>query len=165
MRPFAFVPARPWVALVAVCLLVPLGVRADDPDHEKVTVKIRPVVLFAGGQVRTTVRTPRDPRNRELRVIVEGEDYYASSDVQLDGVDAATTHQFTWKELPGGGYRVDAILLRADGEKTTVTECFAVLSGDDNESSTVGTGQAFPTRRRQQRPLPKPESTGVKTGC
>jgi hypothetical protein len=166
MRPFPFVPTRSWVSLVAVCLAVPLGVGAEDPAHEKITVKIRPVVLFAGGQVRTTVRTPRDPRNRELRVIVEGEDYYASSDVQLDGVDAATTHQFTWKELPGGPYRVDAILLRADGEKTTVTECFAVLSGDDSES-TMTQAQTFPSRRRQQQRTPTrpPESTGVKTGC
>src|SRR5215207_7473147 len=121
MSPSAFVSFRPWVTLFVVCLSVPLGVRAEDPEPAKVTVKIRPVVLFAGGEVRTTVRTPRDARNRGLRVIVEGDDYYASSDVQLDGVDAATTHQFTWRELPGGPYRVDAILLRADGERTTVT--------------------------------------------
>ena len=61
------------------------------------SIKVRPAVLFAGGDVRTTVRTPRDPRNRELRVIVEAADYYASSDVQIDGVDGAATHQFTWK--------------------------------------------------------------------
>ena len=163
MRPFAFAPFRPWVTLVAVCLAMPLGVVADEPDHEKVTVKIRPMVLFAGGEVRTTVRTPLDQRNRALRVIVEGADYYGSSDVQLDGMDAATSHQFTWKELPGGPYRVDAILLRENGEKTTVTECFAVLSGDDDASG--GAGPSFPTRRRQQRPAPPTEGTGVKSGC
>ena len=36
-----------------------------------VTLAVRPTVLFAGRDVRTTVRTPRDPRNRELRIIVE----------------------------------------------------------------------------------------------
>ncbi len=164
MRPSASVASRPWVISLAVCLLVPLGIAADDPVHEKVSVKIRPVVLFAGGEVRTTVRTPRDPRNRALRVIVEGEDYYASSDVQLDGVDSATSHQFTWKELPGGPYRVDAILLREDGEKTTVTECFAVLSPSDGETA-VGSGPTFPSRRRQQRAPTPPASTDVKMGC
>jgi len=163
MCPSAFVPARPWVTLIAVCLFVPLGVSAEDPVHEKVTVKIRPVVLFAGGDVRTTVRTPRDHRNRGLRVVVEGSDFFASSDVQLDGMDAATTHQFTWKELPGGPYRVDAILLREDGERTTVTECFSVLSSDDNDSG--GATPSFPTRRRQQRAPTPPEGSAVKSGC
>jgi hypothetical protein len=149
------------VTLVVVCLFVPLGVRAQDPEHEKVTVKIRPVVLFAGGEVKTTVRTPRDARNRALRVIVEGTDYYASSDVQLDGVDAATSHQFTWRDLPGGPYRVDAILLREDGEKTIVTNCFAVLGDDDSAAA----APSLSTRHRQQRAAIATESLGVKTGC
>ena len=101
---------------------------ADAP----VTLAVRPTVVFAGRDVRTTVRTPRDPRNRELRIIVEAPEYYASSDVQLDGVDAPATHQFTWKELPGGAYRVEAILTRADGERRTATQCFAVLGADDS---------------------------------
>jgi hypothetical protein len=164
MRQFAFVTSRPWVTLVAICLTVPLGAAPDDPEHDKVSVKVRPVVLFAGGQVRTTVRTPRDPRNRALRVVVEGSDYFASSDVQLDGVDAATTHQFLWKDLPGGPYRVDATLLREDGEKTTVSDCFAVLGADDTESGEVT--QGYVPRRRQQRLPPKaPDSMGVKSGC
>jgi hypothetical protein len=164
MRRFAFVPSRPWVTFVAVCLLVPLGANAENPEHDKVTVKIRPMVLFAGGEVRTTVHTPRDARNRGLRIIVEGTDYYASSDVQMDGMDAATTHQFTWKDLPGGPYRVDAILVREDGEKTTATNCFAVLSGDENDPGS-GTASAQPSRRRQQRPTRPPESMGIKAGC
>ena len=100
-----------------------------------VTLAVRPTVLFAGRDVRTTVRTPRDPRNRELRIVVEAADYFKSSDVQLDGVDAPATHQFTWKELPSGAYRVEAILTRDDGERRIVTECFAVLGGDDTADS------------------------------
>lgn len=166
MRRFAFAPFRPWVSLVGVCLFLPIGVSADDPEHYKVSVKIRPTVLWAGGEVRTTVRTPRDARNRELRVIVEGSDYYASSDVQLDGVDSATTHQFTWKDLPSGPYRVDAILLREDGEKTTVTDCFAVLSGDESQTGIAAPAPTFPSRRSQQR-LPKPPENvgGESSGC
>jgi hypothetical protein len=101
---------------------------ADAP----VTLAVRPTVLLAGRDVRTTVRTPRDPRNRELRIIVEAPDYYASSDVQLDGTDAPATHQFTWKELPSVPYRVEAILTREDGERRTATQCFSVLGADDS---------------------------------
>jgi len=107
---------------------------ADAP----VSVAVRPTVTFAGGDVRTTVRTPRDPRNRELRIILDAPDYYASSDVQLDGDNAAATHQFMWKELPGGAYRVEAILFREDGRQETFTTCFAVLNGDDREGGIAG---------------------------
>lgn len=100
-----------------------------------VTLAVRPTVLFAGRDVRTTVRTPRDARNRELRIVVEAADYYAASDVQLDGVDAPATHQFTWKVLPSGAYRVEAILTRENGEQKTVTECFAVLGLDESADS------------------------------
>jgi hypothetical protein len=74
--------------LVALLLVAPV---AADDHVPPVSIKIRPAVLFAGGEVRTTVKTPRDPRNRGLRIIVEAADYYASSDVQIDGVDGAAS--------------------------------------------------------------------------
>jgi hypothetical protein len=160
MHRFGSAVYRSWVPAAALCLFMPLVANGEDPEPPKVTVKIRPVVLFAGRDVQATVRAPRDPRNRELRITVEGEDFFASSDVQLDGVDAATTHMFTWRELPGGAYRVDAILLRADGERTTVTSCFAVLSSDDGDTPPM----QMPTRRRQQQP-PRPEATSARSGC
>ena len=134
-------------------LLVVGGVyqAADAP----VTLSVRPAVLFAGHDVRTTVRTPRDPRNRELRVIVEAGDYYASSDVQLDGNAAPATHQFTWKELPGGAYRVEAVLTREDGERRTVSQCFAVLGPDDAADGF----QAAPKR------LAPPDPVAGRSGC
>jgi hypothetical protein len=145
------------VPVVALLLVAP--VVADDTPA--VTIKVRPAVLFAGGDVNTTVRTPRDPRNRQLRVIIEAADYYASSDVQLDGVEGAASHQFTWKSLPGGAYRVEAILLREDGEKATFSTCFAVLSGDDMDTG----ASAAPTgRRRRSAPAPPQTPQGSSPG-
>ena len=161
MRRFSSALCRSAAAAAVLCLGMPVVAKGDDPEPPKITVKIRPVVLFAGRDVQATVRAPRDARNRELRITVEGADYFASSDVQLDGIDAATTHMFTWRELPGGAYRVDAILLRADGERTTVTSCFAVLSSDDGETLQP---QQMPGRRRQPQP-PKPETTTARSGC
>jgi hypothetical protein len=161
MRRVTSAPCPSWVLAGVFLLSMPVFIIAEGPEPEKVTIKIRPVVLFAGGDVRTTVRAPRDARNRDMRIVVEGTDFYASSDVQLDGVDAATTHQFTWKELPGGAYRVEVILFRANGEHSSVSSCFSVLSGDDD---TLPTTAQFPTRRRQQ--LPKPDTTAaVRSGC
>jgi len=146
--------------LVALLLVAPV---AADDHVPPVSIKIRPAVLFAGGEVRTTVKTPRDPRNRGLRIIVVAADYYASSDVQIDGVDGAASHQFTWKSLPGGSYRVEAILLREDGAKETYTSCFAVLSGDDADTG-FGASAAPTNRRRRSAPAPPQTPQGSTPG-
>jgi hypothetical protein len=163
MRRFMIARFRFCVPVTALLLVAPVA--ADEAPA--VTIKVRPAVLFAGGDVRTTVRTPRDPRNRGLRVIVEAADYYASSDVQLDGVGAAATHQFTWKDLPGGAYRVEAILLREDGAKETFTSCFAVLSGDDVDTGiTAAAAPGAGGRRRRQAPAPPTTPQGSSpSGC
>jgi hypothetical protein len=134
---------------VALLLLASATAAAEAP----VSIAVRPTILFAGGDVRTTVRTPRDARNRELRISIDAAEYYASSDVQLDGDGAATTHQFTWKGLPGGAYRVEATLLREDGHKETFTTCFAVLDGDDGNAGTAA------------RRGPAAQPTGALRGC
>jgi hypothetical protein len=140
------------VLLAAVVSSGAVSSGADVP----VTLAVRPTVLFAGKDVRTTVHTPRDSRNRELRIIVEAADYYAASDVQLDGTDAPATHQFTWKELPSGAYRVEAILTREDGDHKTATECFAVLGPDDSADS---------IRQAPKRSAPPAGATEGRTGC
>jgi hypothetical protein len=142
------------VGFCGVLLAGAVSYGADAP----VTVALRPTIVFAGRDVRATVRTPRDPRNRELRVTVEAPDYYASSDVQLDGTDAPATHQFTWRELPSGAYRVEAILTREDGERRTATQCFSVLGLDDTADALK------PPPRRGAPPAP-PSTTEGRSGC
>ena len=83
--------------------------------------------------------------------------------MQLDGVDGAATHQFTWKSLPGGAYRVEAILLREDGAKETFTSCFAVLSGDDVDTG-ASAAAAPSNRRRRSAPAPPPTPQGSSPG-
>jgi hypothetical protein len=145
MRRSPFARLRFQLPVTALLLAAPAAERP-------VSVAVRPTVTFVGGDVRTTVRTPRDPRNRELRITLDAPDYYASSDVQLDGDNAAATHQFMWKELPGGAYRVEAILFREDGGQETFTTCFAVLSGDRGDGGIAG------------RHPPAPEADGSSPG-
>jgi hypothetical protein len=72
---------------VALLLVGSVSWAADSP----MTLSVRPPVVFAGRDVRATVRTPRDPRTREPRVVIEAPGYYASSDVQLDGRNETAT--------------------------------------------------------------------------
>jgi hypothetical protein len=85
--------------------------------------------------------------------------------VQLDGVDGAATHQFTWKQLPGGAYRVEAILLRENGAKETFTSCFAVLSGDDVDTGTGAAAAPTNRRRRSAPPQPPPQQGSSPGSC
>jgi hypothetical protein len=146
--------ARDRFLLPFVALLV-AGVGSQAADAP-VTLSLRPTVIFAGKDIRATVRTPRDARNRELRIVIEAPDYYASSDVQLDGADAAVTHQFNWRELPGGAYRVEAILTREDGDRTIASQCFAVLGLDDS-------ADAF--RAPPRRSAAPADMSAGRTGC
>ena len=88
--------------------------------------------------------------------MIEAPDYYASSDVQLDGADAAVTHQFNWRELPGGAYRVEAILTREDGDRTIASQCFAVLGLDDSADT---------LRAPPRRSAPPADMSAGRSGC
>ena len=131
-------------AALAVVLAVPGSLASD----AAIALDIRPTVAFAGGDVRATVRTPRDAHNRALRIVLEAADFYASSDLQLDGTAAPAIHQFDWKTLPGGSYRIEAILIRDEGEERHAQRCLAVLGqeqgerGGDARSRVPGSGAA-----------------------
>jgi hypothetical protein len=156
-------PSRGLVLLGVLALTGAVSQAADPPA---VTLSVKPVVLFAGRDVRATVRTPRNPDNRQLRVVVEAADYYASSEVELDGDGAPVSHQFTWKELPAGSYRAEAILTRSDGHRQTVAHCFAVLGLDDDSNSDVVRPQPTPqTRRRAPNQPPPMDTPSAKSGC
>jgi hypothetical protein len=107
-----------------------------------IAVDVRPSVIYAGGTVRTTIRTPRDPRNRTMRIVLEAADYYASSEVQLDGAGAPAVYQFEWQTLPSGSYSVEAILTREAGDERRARRCLSVLGGDSSDSGSRASHRA-----------------------
>ena len=75
-------------------------------DDSKLTVRVTPLVRMSRGEARGLVMVPRHSDNRVLRVILESEDYYSRSDIQLDGEEAARSHNLHWRSLPPGIYWV-----------------------------------------------------------
>jgi hypothetical protein len=61
------------------------------------------------------VRVTPHPDNRMLRVMIDGDQFYRSSDTQLDGDTAARHYFFTWHKLPPGSYSVVAIVYGQHG--------------------------------------------------
>jgi hypothetical protein len=83
-------------------------------EMPKLTVHLTPLVQLTRGDARGVVTVPQDAANRRLRVVLEAEDYYSVSEVQLDGQDAALTHDFRWRDVPPGAYRATVFLYGAD---------------------------------------------------
>ncbi len=75
-------------------------------DNPKLTVRVTPLILLTRSDARGIVTVPRHHDNRVLRVILESDDYFSTSDIQLDGEDAAQNHLLYWRGLPPGSYSV-----------------------------------------------------------
>jgi hypothetical protein len=74
-----------------------------------------------------TVWVERDALNRTLRIEAVGADFYRSSDVQLDGEQAARVFEFWWPTfIPCGEYRWTA---------TTFTQSGSVLARATDRSA------------------------------
>jgi hypothetical protein len=84
-------------------------------DVPKLTVRVTPLVQLTRGDARGMVSVPRHVNNRVLRVILESEDFYSLSDVQLNGEDAPQSHWFYWRDLAPGSYRVTVHVYGSDG--------------------------------------------------
>lgn len=94
-------------------------VPSDDPERAKAepALELRLVTRFAlaPASLQSLVRVPPHPDNRLLRVLIDGDQFYRSSDTQLDGVDAAASYFFTWHKLPPGSYSIIAIVYGQNG--------------------------------------------------
>jgi hypothetical protein len=112
--------------------LVLVGARAPtiaaDAD---VRVSIRPRVLFAGQDTHVIVRVTPDDENRLLRVELDGPAYYASTEMQLDGAEAARTHDVWWRTLPAGSYVMWVRLERA-GARPVVQQFSLTVAGSES---------------------------------
>jgi hypothetical protein len=84
---------------------------------ERITVKVSPAVAFAPANlvVRTMIEADQD--NRAVEIVAESDDFYRSSQIQLEGDKAPRTTSFEFRSLPPGTYEVRALLLGADGKQ------------------------------------------------
>jgi hypothetical protein len=101
------------LALVGILL-----VAAASPTGagERMILKVTPAVAFAPANlvVRAVVETDAD--NRAIAVVAESDDFYRSSEIQLDGDHAPRTNTFEFRSLPPGHYSVKAVLMGRSSE-------------------------------------------------
>ena len=79
------------------------------------TLKVSPAVAFAPANWSSARRSLADADNRAVEIIAESDDFYRSSEIQLEGDQAPRTSMFEFRSLPPGTYEVRANLMGADG--------------------------------------------------
>ena len=74
--------------------------------------------------VRTIIEADAD--NRHLEIVAESDDFYSSSQIQLDGARAPRVATFLFRALPSGVYKVTGTLFGTDGERATAWQTVSV---------------------------------------
>ena len=82
---------------------------------ERMTLKVSPAVAFAPANLVVRATILADADNRAVQIVAESDDFYRSSQIQLEGESAPRTSMFEFRSLPPGSYELRANLLGADG--------------------------------------------------
>lgn len=99
-------------SLVAVAIL---GAAAGVATEDRLRIEVAPPISPAPAVVRVRAIVAPDASNRSLQIVVESGDYYRSSLFPLDGANAPLITEAMFKNLPGGEYVVDVVLVDANG--------------------------------------------------
>jgi hypothetical protein len=82
---------------------------------ERITINVSPAVSFAPANLVVRATIAADPDNRAVQIVAESDDFYRSSELELDGARAPRTTRLEFRSLPSGTYLVSANLIGADG--------------------------------------------------
>lgn len=99
-------------ALVLACLVAATPTRAAE---NALSLRVTPLVAAAPATVSITVTVEPNERNRVLVIEDDADVYYRSSQVQLEGKNAARTHRLLFHGLPPGEHRVRASVHGTNG--------------------------------------------------
>jgi hypothetical protein len=86
-------------------------------DEKDVSIARMPHVARAPATVQLQVRVTPRAENRVLRVSLDSGSYYRSSELALEGSQAAATHWVRWPGVPSGTYAVVVELFRSNGDR------------------------------------------------
>ena len=73
------------------------------------SMRVRRTVTMAPATVTAVVMVESDGESRALEVVAESEEFFRSSQVELDGADARRVNTFEFRDLRSGVYQVTAV--------------------------------------------------------
>jgi|ERR1051325_11635728 len=110
--------------ILGVILLAALGV-AD--GAEPLRIRVTPAMAFAPGFVKVQASIEANAENRILEVVASSQDFYRSSEVEIDGEKAPRLNVFTFPNLPAGDYEFTAVLIGTRGPRAQTSQPVRVM--------------------------------------
>ncbi|HEV8396332.1 MAG TPA: hypothetical protein VGQ37_18755 [Vicinamibacterales bacterium] len=119
--------ARDTTAALAVARARAAAVAPADTPGDELTLRMTPRFVSAPGYLRSLIRVAPNADNRILRVEIDSDAYYRSSDIELDGASAPMSHFMDWKEVPAGKYDLIVTVMGPSGPRVVRRLNFQVL--------------------------------------
>ena len=94
--------------------------QADKAADDELTLRMTPRFVSAPGYLRSLIRVAPNAANRAMRVEIDSAGYYRSSEIQLDGASAPTSHFMDWKAVPAGKYDLTVSVIGPSGDARVV---------------------------------------------
>lgn len=111
---------------LVVSAMVGLGTLHGDAT-QRLNIRVAPAVSSAPAVIQIYVGVQPRAENRLLRVSAESEDFFRSSEAQLDGEQSARMITFTFRGMPEGDYQVSAQLIGSNGRTTDLERCHIIV--------------------------------------
>lgn len=132
-----------WLLLVAAAVaLASLRGPAVLLAREPLVIRVSPSIAQPPAFVTVRTDVEADDDNRALEVSAEGDDFFTSSRLPLDGSKAPRFNEFHFDNLPAGSYKVKVVLVGSMGPRATVSRPVTVGTPEDNPS--IGAGADNP---------------------
>ena len=103
--------------VLGAAVLMSTGIKGSAP----LRIQVSPAISRAPAQVTVRLIVESDAANRTLQIVAASDDYYRSSEVQLDGKDAQPVNVFELRNLPMGTYEITGVLIGTKGPRATVS--------------------------------------------
>lgn len=99
--------------------------------NARLSMHVSPSVAFAPASLAVRATVAADEENRAIEIVFESEDFYRSSEIQLDGKRAPRTTLMYFRSVPSGEYAVRALLKGPGGrERALVQSNVTVIETD-----------------------------------
>jgi hypothetical protein len=89
---------------------------------EPLRIAASPRQSFEPSNLTVRARVIPDAGNRALEIVAEAEDFYRSSQIELDGNHSPAMVVFEFHDLPGGNYLVYGVLTDASGQRRAISQ-------------------------------------------
>src|SRR5438093_8920271 len=104
---------------LGICGLIVLTVLPVDGEGP-LRVVVTPIHSFAPATVTIRARIEPSADNRTLAIVADGDDFYRSSEIPLDGDRAPKIVDVRFANLPGGDYQISVVLADGAGRQRAV---------------------------------------------